>query len=408
MTSPSSDLVADVLAESPIFDGHNDLPEALRGGAGYSVDGLDRVAHKFMTDLVRLRLGGVGAQFWSAWVPASLSSGDAVQGTLEQIDAIHRLVAAYPGRLAFAVTGDDVRAAWASGRIASLIGVEGGHSIGRSPAVLRMFARLGARYMTLTHSDNVPWADSATDEPVAGGLTDEGRAVVALMEQLGVIVDLSHVAATTMRDVLDVATRPVLFSHSSAFAVTPHPRDVPDDVLERLAHNGGVVQATFVPGFTSKALFEWERGWHEHCDALGLHHDFGDRWVPAPRAGETPEQTMARGRTPAGVGELDRAEADYEAEHPKPRATLDDVVAHVEHLREVAGIDHVGLGGDYDGVEFQPDGLEDVSCYPRLLEALAGRGWSRDDLAKLASRNVLRVLDAVPATSWAENVGGAR
>jgi len=382
------------MSEMWVFDGHNDLPEALRATAGYSVRGLDVGRPQLQTDLVRLRQGGVGAQFWSAWVPAGLPEGEAVKGTLEQIDAIYRLIAAYPERLVFARTGDDVRAAMASGRIASLIGVEGGHSIGRSPGVLRMFARLGARYMTLTHSDNVGWADSATDEVGCGGLSDEGRAMIAEMERCGVIVDLSHVAAVTMRAALDCVTRPVLFSHSSAFAVTPHPRNVPDDVLERLVDNGGVVQATFVPGFVCTALFEWETGFREWGEAKGLRHDFGAAWAPAPRAGETPEQAMAR------RGEADQAwgvaKAEYEADHPRPEATLADVVAHVEHLREVAGVDHVGLGGDYDGTEYQPTGLEDVSGYPRLLEALAGRGWSGEDLAKLAHDNVLRVLDANP------------
>ncbi|MCL2782388.1 MAG: dipeptidase [Propionibacteriaceae bacterium] len=391
--------VADVLRVSPVFDGHNDLPEALRTNAGYCVDGLDQLRLEFQTDLKRLKQGGVGAQFWSAWVPASLSPGDAVQSTLEQIDAIHRLVAAYPDRLAFAVTGDDVRRAWSAGKIASLIGIEGGHSIGRSPAVLRMFAQLGARYMTLTHSDNIAWADSATDEPAVGGLTDEGRAVVALMEQLGVIVDLSHVAATTMRDALAVVTRPVLFSHSSAFAVTPHPRNVPDDVLELVAANGGVVQATFVPGFICTPLFEWEQAMKQHYEAQGLALGFGFGWMPAPRAGESPAQVIQRGQSedvePSGASLRD-AKAAWQADHPRPEATIDDVVAHIEHLREVAGVDHVGIGGDYDGVDKQPAGLDDVSGYPRLLEALATRGWSSSDLAKLTSGNVLRVLDANP------------
>ena len=387
-----------------IFDGHNDLPEALRTHVGYCVDGLDRLQPQYQTDLVRLEQGGVGAQFWSAWVPASLAPGDAVQGTLEQIDCIHRLIAAYPGRLVFARTGDDVRVAVASGRIASLIGVEGGHSIGRSPAVLRVFARLGVRYMTLTHSDNIPWADSATDEPAVGGLTDEGRAIITLMEQLGVIVDLSHVAATTMRDALDAATRPVLFSHSSAFAVTPHARNVPDDVLTRLTVNGGVVQATFVPGFVSTALFQWEQAYREHLAGLGLRRDFGDNWAPAPRAGETTEQTVSRAGAGHETDEYRRARAAFAAEHPKPAATIADVVAHIGHLRDVAGVDHVGLGGDYDGVERQPDGLEDVSCYPHLLTALAEAGWSSSDLAKLTGDNVLRVLDANPVAPWTEPV----
>jgi len=389
------DMVAQVLREAPVFDGHNDLAEALRTKAGYSVDGLDRVRPEFQTDLVRLREGGVGAQFWSVWVPAGLAPGDAVQATLEQIDAVHRLVAAYPDRLAFARTGDDVRAIMATGRIASLIGVEGGHSIGRSPAVLRMFALLGARYMTLTHGTNVGWADSATDDPDVGGLTDEGRAMIALMEQVGIIVDLSHVAATTMRDALDVATRPVLFTHSSAFAVTPHPRNVPDDVLERLGGNGGVVQATFVSEFVSNAYYAWRQEAKRSMPPSEDESDGPYSWFPAPRAGETAEQTIARGRS-ASTSHLPDRWAAWEAEHPYPAPTLADVVAHVEHLREVAGIDHVGLGGDYDGTSNQAAELADVSGYPRLLEALAGRGWSASDLAKLTCGNVLRVLDANP------------
>ncbi|MCL2315728.1 MAG: dipeptidase [Actinomycetia bacterium] len=382
-----------MLTTWPVFDGHNDLPHALRAKAGYSVDGLDRLRPEFHTDLVRLRRGGVGAQFWSVWAPTELSAGAAVQGTLEQIDAVHRLVAAYPDVLAFARTGDDVRRAWRDGRIASLIGVEGGHSMGRAPAVLRMLARLGVRYMTLTHSENVPWADSATDEPAAGGLTDEGRAVVALMESLGVIVDLSHVAATTMRDAVDVARRPVLFSHSSAFAVTPHPRNVPDDVLERLGANGGVVQATFVPGFVSEAYWRWQDAGREAVAPGSGPLGGGEPWPEAPRAGEALEQTMARTRPEPGGP---TAFAAWAADNPAPHVGIADVVAHVEHLREVAGIDHVGLGGDYDGVFRQPEGLEDVSGYPRLLAALAERGWSGADLAKLTSQNVLRVLDANP------------
>ena len=390
--------VAAVLAAWPVFDGHNDLPEALRSKAGYSVDGLDRERPVFHTDLVRLRRGGVGAQFWSAWVPASLAPGDAVQSTLEQIDAVHRLVAAYPDRLAFARTADDVRRAWRDHRIASLIGVEGGHSIGRSPAVLRMFARLGARYMTLTHARNTPWADSCTDEAAVGGLSDEGRAVVALMEDLGVIVDLSHVAAATMRDALDVTRRPVLFSHSSAFAVTPHPRNVPDDVLARLSSNGGVVQATFVPAFVSADYRRWQDEGEAFVAELGVAPG-DDPWLEAPRPGETAGAARKRGRpsrAPIDGLALFRA---WAAAHPAPPVGIADVVRHIEHLREVAGIDHVGLGGDYDGTPHQPDGLEDVSGYPRLLGALAERGWTDADLEKLTSRNVLRVLEDNPVPS---------
>jgi membrane dipeptidase len=249
----ADELVAAVLRDSPVVDGHNDLPTALRARSGYAVDGLDTGRPELHTDIPRLRAGGVGAQFWSVYVPSTLPEADAVVSTLEQVDAVHRMVARYPDAFAMAYTADDVERAIGAGRIASLLGIEGGHSLARSPAVLRAFARLGVRYVTLTHNDNTAWADSATDEPAHGGLTGEGRAMVAELNRHGVLVDLSHVAVATMHAALDTSTAPVIFSHSSARALADHLRNVPDEVLARLAGNGGVVQLTFVPPFLSEA-----------------------------------------------------------------------------------------------------------------------------------------------------------
>jgi membrane dipeptidase len=369
---------------------------------------LDRLAPDYQTDLVRLRQGGVGAQFWSAWVPSELPEAEAVVATLEQIDAIDRLVAAYPEWLVRANTAAEVRAAWSAGRIASLIGVEGGHSISRSLAVLRSLARLGVRYVTLTHTRNTSWADSGTDSPAHGGLTDEGRAVVREMVRIGVLVDLSHTSEATQRDALAVAGAPVIFSHSSAYAVNPHPRNVTDDVLELLRRNGGVVQAVFLPSFVSRALAEWEA--EARAGLADLKPDFAAFWAPAPLPGETAAGCHQRyldgqagaGETGAGQSvrdELKAKLAEWETRHPKPVVSLEDVVPHLEHLREVAGIDHIGLGGDYDGSLWQPAGLEDVSGYPRLLTALAERGWSSPDLAKLAGGNILRVLEEAEWTA---------
>jgi membrane dipeptidase len=356
-----------LLAEHPVLDGHNDLPWEARERAGNDLDRLhlDEAAPTH-TDLPRLRAGGVGAQFWSVFVPATLAGDAAVAATLEQVDLVRRMVDRYDADLVLATTADDVTSAWSSGRIASLMGAEGGHSIACSLGTLRMLHTLGVRYLTLTHNANVPWADSATDRPRLGGLSAFGREVVAEMNRLGMLVDLSHVSAGTMRDALDVTEAPVLFSHSSARTVVNHPRNVPDDVLARLAANGGVCMVTFVPAFVSPACREWDRTARTAAAAEGV----------------TPDDY------PASAAFLHRWRYDY----PEPPATVEDVVRHVEHVREAAGVDHVGLGGDFDGMERPPEGLDDVSGYPRLLEALAERGWSDADLARLTSGNAIRVL----------------
>jgi membrane dipeptidase len=319
----------------------------------------------------------VAAQFWSVFVPATLTGGAAVTATLEQIDAGHTMIRRYADQLAFATTVEDVERARSQGRIASLMGAEGGHQIDESLGTLRMLHRLGVRYLTLTHNDNNPWADSATDEPVLGGLSDFGREVVAEMNRIGMLVDLSHVSADVMRQALDVSSVPVVFSHSSARAVCDHPRNVPDDVLGRLAGNGGVCMVTFVPKFVNQDVCDWT-----------------DEATAAARA-----QGIARDDEEAEDAFLEA----YRKEHPAPTATLEDVVTHLEHVRDVAGIEHVGLGGDYDGVGELPKGLEDVTGYPRLLAALADRGWSDADLAGLTCRNVLRAMGDAGLTASSES-----
>lgn len=367
MTTTADRLTA-LLEKHPVWDGHNDLPWALREQSFYDLDAVD-IAQRLTathTDLPRLRDGGVGAQFWSVYVPAQLAGGAAVTATLEQIDCVHRMVRKYPDTLRLALTAADVEQAWADGRIASLMGAEGGHSIDGSLAVLRMLHALGVRYMTLTHNDNVPWADSATDDEVLGGLSPFGEDVVREMNRLGMLVDLSHTSAGTMRHALRVTSAPVVFSHSSARAVCDVPRNVPDDVLTTLATNGGVCMVTFVPQFVSPAVAEWRATGAEAAAAQGIKN--------------------------TDLGAFEPFIAEWRSRHPQPRTTLADVVAHVEHVREVAGVDHVGLGGDYDGTPTLPEGLEDVTGYPRLLAALADNGWSDADLGKLTSGNALRLL----------------
>ncbi len=354
----------ELLESWPVFDGHTDLPYRMRVLGHETGTPVDRVERSH-TDLDRLATGGVGAQWWSVWVPADISEPDAVVQVLEQVERVHRFVARSDDRTVLCTTAAEVEAARARGLLASLIGAEGGHSIGSSLDALRVLARLGVRYMTLTHNSNTSWADSATDAPRVGGLSDFGRGVVAEMERLGVLVDLSHVAVTTMHAALDSGTRPVLFSHSSARAVCDHVRNVPDDVLLRLAGNGGVCMVTFVAAFVSKDVHVWE-------------------------SEELPGRLAAAGVDPAdddAVTAFERSLGDA-----VPVATLQQVADHVDHVREVCGVQGVGLGGDYDGCRVLASGLADVTSYPALVEELRSRGWSDDDLGALTWRNALRVL----------------
>ncbi|MYU23551.1 dipeptidase [Streptomyces sp. SID8352] len=360
----------ELLREFPVVDGHNDLPWALREQVRYDLGARDIARDQsalLHTDLPRLRAGQVGAQYWSVYVPSDRPG--AVTATLEQIDCVRRLLDRHPGELRAALTAADMEAGRAEGRIASLMGAEGGHSIDNSLATLRALYALGVRYMTLTHNDNVAWADSATDEPGVGGLSAFGREVVREMNREGMLVDLSHVAATTMRDALDTSVAPVIFSHSSARAVCDHPRNIPDDVLERLPANGGMAMVTFVPKFVLQAAVDWTAAADENLRAHGLHPlDTGEEALRVHRA--------------------------FEERVPRPVATVSTVADHLDHMREAAGVDHLGIGGDYDGTAFTPEGLDDVSGYPRLIAELVDRGWSRADLAKLTWKNAVRVLGA--------------
>ena len=376
----------DLLRRFPLIDGHNDLPWELRERARHGQrDGGDVTTLSLApgdpaavnlaapvagthTDLPRLAAGGVGGQFWSVYVPASLAGDGAVATVLEQIDVVHRMIAAYPEVLELALTADDVERIFAAGRVASLLGAEGGHAIAGSLGVLRMLYALGVRYLTLTHNANVGWADSATDEPQAGGLTEFGRDVVREMQRIGMLVDLSHVAVSTMNDALDVAEAPVIFSHSSAKAVCNSLRNVPDDVLERLRDNNGVCMVTFVPMFVSQECADWFSGLKEFVAAKGLD--------------------------PRSFTDIRSVEPEWKAAHPVPRATLSQVADHIEHVRSVAGVEHVGIGGDFDGTSEVTAEIEDVSKYPALFSELLLRGWSESDLKALVGANVLRVLRA--------------
>jgi membrane dipeptidase len=359
-----------LLAEAPVLDGHNDLPWALREQVGYDLDRRDIAkdqSAELHTDLDRMAAGGVGGQFWSVYVSTDLQGDHAVSATLEQIDCVRALVARYPERLRLAGTADEIEAARSAGQVASLMGAEGGHSINCSMATLRALHELGVRYLTLTHNDNVPWADSATDEPEHGGLTAFGVEVVREMNRLGMLVDLSHVAAATMRDALGTSRSPVLFSHSSSRQVCDHPRNIPDDVLEQLPANGGVAMATFVTRFVLP-------------DSV--------RWVADARA-ELVEHGFSETDSSA---EAKAVLAAFEQRHPQPVATAATVADHLDHMREVAGIDHIGIGGDFDGTAFVPADLSDVAGYPNLVAELLRRGWSQPDLAKLTWHNAVRVL----------------
>jgi membrane dipeptidase len=353
----------------PLVDGHNDLAWQYRQKVNRDLSKIDisRPQPQLHTDIPRLRAGGVGAQFWSVYVPASMQGEEAVRATLEQIDVVNGLMRRYPETFQFAFTVRDIERAFQTGRIASLIGIEGGHSIDNSLAALRMFYKLGARYMTLTHSANTPWADSATDTPSANGLTKFGVEVIREMNWLGMLVDLSHVSAKTMNDALDVAQAPVIFSHSSARAVCDHPRNIPDDVLRRLPKNGGVAMVTFVPGFLSAAV---------------RAHDLKRQQ----------EANRLRALNPGASQVVTDALAKWDQANPAPRAQLTDAAAHIDHMRKVAGIDHIGLGSDFDGITSVPVGLEDVSKYPSLTAELLRRGYSNEDILKILGRNLMRVM----------------
>ena len=355
-----------MLSRFPLIDGHNDLPWALRDRFGGDTAAFELAGTH--TDIRRLVAGGVGGQFWSVFVPARMAGDAAVTAVLEQIDLVRRMVRRYPSRFQLALTADDVDEAFAAGKIASLLGAEGGHCIAGSLGVLRSLYALGVRYLTLTHNSNVGWADSATDEPDTGGLSDFGREVVAEMQRLGMLVDLSHVAPSTMHAALDVARAPVIFSHSSARALCDNPRNVPDDVLTRLTANGGVCMVTFVAHFVSQECTDW-------LDGL--------------RA-----EAVRRGLDPRDLSALFSIKDEWEAGHPLPPATLAQVADHIEHVRSVAGIEHVGIGGDFDGTSDLPVGLHDVSRYPALFTELRRRGWSEPDLKALAGANILRALRA--------------
>jgi len=372
-----------VLKQTPLIDGHNDLPWEIRERNKGRLSTIDLKSDTskltpppdgapLMTDIPRLRAGHVGGQFWSVWVPVNIKGPEAVQTTVEQIDLVKRMAARYPADFAMAETAADVRRIHRAGKIACLIGIEGGHQINNSLAVLRQMYDLGARYMTLTHVLDIDWADAATDAPVHHGLTPFGVEVVREMNRLGMLVDLSHVSPETMRAALSATRAPVIFSHSSARAIVDHPRDVPDDILALVARNGGVVMVNFNPGYVSAARNQWD----------------ADRAAELARYSSPPYGGLY-------IGQPDRAKAaleKWESEHPKPVTTVAQVADHIEHVRQVAGVDHVGLGSDFDGIPEGPEGLDAVDKYPALLVELMHRGWSDADVAKVAGENVLRVM----------------
>ena len=372
---PALERARKVLRSVPLIDGHNDLPWEIRMSetapmdvAAYDLRGRTR-GH---TDLERLKAGQVGAQFWSIYVPGEVKDSGYARIQLEQFDIARRMIARYPDRLAPALTAADIEREFKRGRVASLLGMEGGHVIENSLGALRVYYDLGARYLTLTHNVTLDWADAAADSARHGGLTEFGREVVREMNRLGMLVDLSHVSPGTMSDALDVAAAPEIFSHSSARALTNHTRNVPDSILRRLPKNGGAVMVTFVPAFVSQEVADWEA-------AAG-----------------------AEGKRLEAVGdsvERERLVNEWRAAHPRPDATLAQVADHIEHVRKVAGVDHVAIGSDFDGITETPVGLGDVSTFPQLFAELIRRGWSDGDLRKLAGNNLLRVLRAAESTA---------
>ena len=377
---PYAARVARILKGTPLIDGHNDWAESLRereGEGRWSIDltqGLDKKPVPYNTDIARLRQGFVGGQYWSAWVSSGLEPLEQVKQTLEEIDLIRDIVARYPRVFELAVTAADVRRIHKAGRIASMIGVEGGNQIDNSFSVLRAYKALGAGYLTLTHSRTIEWADSATDNPKHGGLTPFGKAVVLELNRLGMLVDLAHVNEDVMRDAMAASKAPVIFSHSGARGVDDHPRNVSDAVLKLVAANGGVVMVNFSRGYVSDAYRKWQA--EEAAEKARLN---------APPFGGLL------------IGQPDKAAAaleEWRKANPAPKVTLSQVADHIDHIAKVAGVDHVGIGSDYDGVDNSlPEGLESVADYPALLAEMLRRGWSDADVAKLAGGNVLRVME---------------
>lgn len=378
-TAEQRDRAIAILESVPLIDGHNDVPIAYRGRVGYRLSAMDfwntRAAQRPMhTDIERLRAGRVGGQFWSVYVGTNQPEPTSVLQTMEQIDFVYRLIDKYPDQFGLALTADDVEREFSGGKIASLIGIEGGHSIGNSLGALRQFYSLGARYMTLTHSRTLDWADSGTDEAKNGGLTNFGREVIREMNWLGMMVDLSHVSAMTMSHALDVTVAPVIFSHSSARYVADHPRNAPDSILHRLKANNGLIMVTFVPDFVSNEVYA-------HTQATSA------------------EQARLRALYPEQADKVQEGMLAWNEANPAPRATLAQVADHIEHIRNLIGSEHVGIGGDYDGIRSLPDGLGDVSTYPDLFAELIRRGFTDDELKKIAGLNLLRVMRDVEQVS---------
>jgi membrane dipeptidase len=368
-----------ILKQTPLIDGHNDIAEQLSESHDYSVErlasGTDKWPdHPLMTDIARLHRGRVGGQFWSVYIDGTYTGDEAIRRTIEQIDIVDRMIKVYPNDLERALTADDVIRIHKKGKVASLIGIEGGRQIGGSLAALRQFYRLGARYMTLTHNQTTEWADSATDDHKFGGLSPFGVEVIKEMNRLGMLVDISHVSSDTMKDAIATSRAPVIFSHSSARGLVGHLRNVPDDVLQLLPANGGVVMVNFVPDFISDAVWQWSAEKNAEEARLKVFHRDSTAQVEAGLKA-------------------------WEAAHPRPATTVATVADHIEHVAKVAGYDHVGLGGDFDGIPYTPEGLTGVQDYPALFAELIRRGWSDENLAKLAGGNILRALRQAEALS---------
>jgi membrane dipeptidase len=357
-----------------LIDGHNDLPWEIRtkGSSDFSKIDISQPQPRLQTDLPRAREGGLKCQFWSVWVPAELDgTGTALATTLEQIELVKLMIDRYPGDLELALTADDIERIAGEGKIASLIGVEGGHCIEESLSTLRRLYELGARYMTLTHGNTISWADSGTDEAKHGGLTEFGKEVIREMNRLGMMVDISHVSIEVMHQALDTSTAPVIFSHSSSRAVADHPRNVPDDVLERLKEKDGVVMVNFFSAFVVPAAAD------NYAATFQIRREL-----------------EAKG---ADLETIERAQSEYKAANRMPRGTIHDLLDHIDHIAEVAGIEHVGIGSDFDGVSVLPEGLEDVACYPRITQGLLDRGYTPDEIRGVLGGNLLRVMRKVEA-----------